>query len=291
MTECDRIPTGRTLFSLLQAQAERFGNRPAVIAGGQTTTYRRLFDAAARVAGGLAARGIGRGGRVGILAENRREWLEAVFGATALDAVAVPLSTWSRQAELDYLIGDAELDALFAVAGFGGQDFATALAVLRSKHPRLHTVIMLGPEYDNFLASAEPIAADQAQPDDDALILYTSGRARGPRRCGWRIASIIENGFNIGERMALTGADRVLLAPPLFWAYGAVNALPATLSHGAALVLQPRFEPGGWLDLVERERCTAVYTLPSMTGARAAPPRIPPRAARKPAHRADDRLA
>ena len=59
----------------------------------------------------------------------------------------------------------------------------------------------------------------------------------------------------------------MLLAPPLFWAYGAVNALPATLGHGAALVLQPRFEPGGWLDLIERERCTAVYTLPSMTGA------------------------
>jgi fatty-acyl-CoA synthase len=59
----------------------------------------------------------------------------------------------------------------------------------------------------------------------------------------------------------------VLLAPPLFWSYGAANALPATLSHGAALVLQPRFEPGGWLDMIERHRCTAVYTLPSMTGA------------------------
>jgi len=67
--------------------------------------------------------------------------------------------------------------------------------------------------------------------------------------------------------MRLTPDDRVLLAPPLFWAYGAINALPATLTHGAALVLQPRFEPGAWIDMVERHRVTAVYTLPSITGA------------------------
>ncbi len=78
---------------------------------------------------------------------------------------------------------------------------------------------------------------------------------------------MIENGFAIGERMGLSPDDRVLLAPPLFWAYGACNALPATLSHGAALVLQGRFDAGEWIGLVERHRCTAVYTLPSITGA------------------------
>src|SRR5579863_2501662 len=267
VTESEPAVVGQTLFTLLRAQAERFGDRPAVIAGGQTTTYRQLLDAAARVAGGLAARGIGRGSRVGVLAENRREWLEAMFGATALGAVAVPLSTWSRQGELDYLIGDAALDALIAVASFAGQDFAAALAALRPKHLQLSTVIMLGAEYDDFVAGAEPLAVDQAQPGGDALILYTSGSSARPKAVRLVHGSIVKNGFNIGERMALTEADRVLLAPPLFWAYGAVNALPATLGHGATLVLQPRFEPGGWLDLIERERCTAIYTLPSMTGA------------------------
>ena len=259
--------SGQTLFSLLRAQAERFGGRPAVISAGQPITYRQLFTTAARVAGGLKARGIGRGSRVGVLAENRREWLEAVFGATALGAVAVPLSTWSREGELDYLIGDAALDALFAVEGFGGQDFAAALTALRPKHKRLLTVVMLGAGYDDFTAGAAPVTDDAATLEDDAVILYTSGSSARPKAVRLVHGSIVENGFNIGERMALTEADRVLLAPPLFWAYGAVNALPATLGHGATLVLQPRFEPGGWLDLIERERCTAIYTLPSMTGA------------------------
>src|SRR4029077_15019202 len=78
---------------------------------------------------------------------------------------------------------------------------------------------------------------------------------------------ILKLGSNIGERMGLGPDDRVLLAPPLFWSYGAANALPATLTHGATLVLQGRFEAGEWIGLIERHRCTAVYTLPSMTGA------------------------
>ena len=78
---------------------------------------------------------------------------------------------------------------------------------------------------------------------------------------------IIENGFNIGERQGYRPDDRVLLAPPLFWSYGSANAMSATLTHGAALVLQGRFEPGEAIDLIERHRCTALYTLPAITSA------------------------
>ena len=78
--------------------------------------------------------------------------------------------------------------------------------------------------------------------------------------------AVIENGFNIGERMGSARKPRAARAAA-FWAYGACNALPATLSHGAALVLQERFEAGEWIGLVERHRATAAYTLPSITGA------------------------
>jgi fatty-acyl-CoA synthase len=66
------------------------------------------------------------------------------------------------------------------------------------------------------------------------------------------------------------------LAPPLFWSYGGANALPATLTHGAALVLQPKFEPGEAIDLVERHGCTSIYTLPGMSSAIARHPSYKP---------------
>ncbi|HEX3861177.1 MAG TPA: class I adenylate-forming enzyme family protein [Stellaceae bacterium] len=273
-----RAPYSRTLFDLLCEQAGRFPGNAAVICGERTASYRELADGAARIGAALRMQGIARGGRVGILINNRLEWLEACFGAAAAGAVAVPFSTWSKPGELAYLLADSAIEALIAVDRFNGEDFATALASAAPDAARLRLIVLLGHDvrpgwvsYDEFRAAAAPLAApapgEGATPGDDALILYTSGSSARPKAVRLRHADIIENGFNIGERMGLAPDDRVLLAPPLFWAYGACNALPATLSHGATLVLQERFDAGGWLDLAERHRCTAAYTLPSITGA------------------------
>jgi fatty-acyl-CoA synthase len=271
-------PDSRTLFELLREQAERFPERIAVICGERTATYRDLAAAAGRIAAALRAAGFRRGERIGLLINNRLEWLETCFGAAALGLVVVPFSTWSKSEELAYLLADSGIVALFAVDAFAGQNFVETLAALAPDAPQLRRIVMLGDEpqpdwigYDVFRSSHEPLgellSGDAASPADDALILYTSGSSARPKAVRLQYYAMIENGFAIGERMGLTRDDRVLLAPPLFWAYGATNALPATLSHGATLVLQGRFEAGEWLGLIERHRCTAVYTLPSITGA------------------------
>jgi acyl-CoA synthetase (AMP-forming)/AMP-acid ligase II len=88
-----RPPDGRTLFELLRGQAERFPERVAVICGERVATYRALAAAAGRIGAGLHAAGFGRGDRVGLLINNRLEWLECCFGAAAIGATVVPFST------------------------------------------------------------------------------------------------------------------------------------------------------------------------------------------------------
>src|SRR5205809_183845 len=98
-----RAPYSRTLFDLLCEQAERYPDRDAVVGGDITLSYAELRDRAARIAAGLRALGLGRHDRVGLLLNNRTEWVEICFGAAAIGAVLVPFSTWSKRRELEFL--------------------------------------------------------------------------------------------------------------------------------------------------------------------------------------------
>jgi fatty-acyl-CoA synthase len=266
------MPVSRDLGSLLREQAARFGAHPALIGMGETIGYAALADRAARIAGFFVARGVQRGDRIGLLMNNRPEWVETFFGAAMAGAVVVAFSTWSRRDELAYLIDDSGIRLLVTLDQFSGQNFAADLRAIA-----VPDVVMLGDDpgwlpYRTMLDASPAPPATLPKPQDDAIIIYTSGSSSRPKSVPLSHGGVIENGFNIGERQGYTESDRVLLAPPLFWSYGSANALSAVLTHGATLVLQARFEPGESLDLIEQHRCTALYTLPAITAALIAHP-------------------
>ena len=264
-----QAPYSRSLGELLDEQAGRCPDAPAVLHDGRSLTYAALNDRAARASAVWQGLGVRRGDRVAVLVNNRPEWLELAFGAWRLGAVLAPFSTWSTRAELDFLLADSGVRAIVALPRFGQEDYAGILRDLTAA-PGRATMLLLE-EYAAARDAARPLPlpapGDGASAGDDAIILYTSGSTSRPKAIALAHYLVIENGFNIGERQGLGPADRVLLSPPLFWAYGGVNALPATVTHGAALVLQGRFEPAEALDLIERHGCTAIYTLPGMTDA------------------------
>jgi fatty-acyl-CoA synthase len=287
-----QAPRSRTLADLPTEQAERHGTRLAAICDGETLSYATLAQRAAGVAAALRARGVARGDRVGVLINNRAEWLEAFFGIAMAGAVAVAFSTWSTPEELGWLLRDSAVRTLIALDRFGDNDFAAALRTLvpeaaqggrwrSSRYPALRDIVVLGAAAGftpyAVLRAAPPMPPDHAtNPDDDAIIIYTSGSSSRPKSVPLSHRGIIENGFNIGERQGYHPEDRVLLIPPLFWSYGSANAMSATLTHGAALVLQGRFEPAEAIELIERHRCTALYTLPAITSAIVSHPSFTP---------------
>ncbi|HYZ24968.1 MAG TPA: class I adenylate-forming enzyme family protein [Rhodopila sp.] len=280
-----QAPYSRILSDLLFEQATRHGDRPAVIAGDDVLSYAELLDRSCHVAAGLRERGLARGDRVGLLINNRPEWLEAFFGTLIAGGVVVALSTWSTADELDWLLQDAQVRTLITLDRFGGNNFVAALSRLvpeavgsgewrSSRYPALRDIVVVGGHgfqpYERLLLAARrarPVPGVGPRASDDAIIIYTSGSSSRPKSVPLAHDGIIENGFNIGERQGYGPEDRVLLAPPLFWSYGSANAMLATLTHGAALVLQGRFDAGEAISLIERHRCTALYTLPAITSA------------------------
>jgi len=289
-----RAPYSRNLFDLLCEHAERYSDRLAVIAGDSRLTYPQLEQRARQVAAGLGAAGLRRGDRVGLLLNNSAEWLEICFGAAAIGATLVPFSTWSKRRELEFLVADSGIRMLFFASRLGNQDFeadiqglipeASAKTWRSGRYPKLQGLVALGDirlagvaPYEVFAREHPPMEGAHAPGNaacaqDDALILYTSGSTSYAKAVPLAHGALIENGFNIGERQGLRPGDKVLLPVPLFWSYGSANALCATLTHGATIALQARFEPGEAIELIERYSCTSIYTLPAITASIAGHP-------------------
>lgn len=288
------LPPRTSFFDLVTALAAEAPSRPAAITVDGSVGYADLAARAGRVAAGMAARGLAAGSRIGLLCNNRVAWLEIFLAASRMGAVVVPISTWSTPAELAFILGDCRLDALFMLPRFGEQDWLGAMTADARVAAGVRRIMLIegserAPNVGANLAGAtiEPFAAIDGDPaglparpgrgaPDPFVVLYTSGSSSRPKAVPLVEAPMLENGFHIGERQGLGPDDRVLVAIPLFWSYGAANALPATLTHGGTLVLQGRFEAGGALDLIERHGCTGIYTLPAMSSALLAHSRFAP---------------
>ena len=261
-----RRPYSRHLAELVAEQAERAPAAPAVVAVDARWTWAQVDAAVDASARALRARGLAEGGTLGLLCTNRAAWLATALGAHRLGARVACFSSFARAWDLEYLLEHSQADLLVCVRSFRGRDYGETLAELDDARD-----VVWMDELTDPGGTLEPAPVSAA---DDAFVLYTSGSSARPKAIALQHYAVVENGFNIGERMGLVASDRVLVAVPLFWAYGAINALPATFGHGACLVLQEAFEPAGALELIEAERCTALYTLPNLTTALVSDPRF-----------------
>lgn len=276
------IPRSRTLPDLLDEMALRYGDREAVVSGTDRLTYADYRARARQLAKGLHSLGVRQGDKVALLMGNRTEWLLVDFAVAMLGATLVPLSTWSRTRELEYVLRHSDATTLITVDRFLGQDYLAMLAEIgpgSARLPLLRHIACLSPErHPGVVAFAElsELGADvpdalidaaqrAVRPTDIAYILYTSGTTSTPKGVQLQHFGLIENMFNIGERQHLTPADRLWLGVSLFWGFGCENALLALMTHGGCVVLQEHFEPGEALRLMERARCTVYYGTPNIT--------------------------
>jgi fatty-acyl-CoA synthase len=275
-----QAPRARTFPALLDEMAARYPDRPFATDQHRTLTYRAFRAEARALAKGLHGLGVRRGDKIGLLAGNSVEWLLTDFAITMLGAVTVAFNTWWKQNELLHALSLTDISLLITADAYLGNRYPPIIAALRPEIPLLRHVVVLGSDAEDDTVRFEDVAAsgnlsDEAldvlasaiQPDDVAYITFTSGSTAGAKAVQLTHGGCIENSFSIGERMHLTAEDRVLFPTGLFWSFGCVNCLFATATHGASIVLLFRFQAEEMLATIERERCTAVYTLPNIVSA------------------------
>lgn len=230
-------------------------------------TYGRLSTDVNRLVHFLAGQlGIQKGDRIAVLAFNRADYISLFFAAGRLGAILVPLNFRLALDEFLYYFKDASPKAFFF-----DQDH---LEIVKALKPRLnleHTVCL---DRDDSLGLSLPSLWEQLptdpwpeielSPNDPQLIIYTSGTTGLPKGVVLTYGMITWNSINTHMGWGLRQGERTILHSALFYTAG-WNVFTLPLFHGLGTnILIDRFEPDLVLDLIERERISVFFAVPTM---------------------------
>jgi long-chain acyl-CoA synthetase len=278
------------------------GDRDYLVFEGERLTYAEAERAVRSLAAGLGALGIGPGDRVAIAMRNYPEWVLSFWATVSTGAVVVGLNAWWTGPELEYGLLDSEATVLVCDEE-RLERVLPHLAVLRADRRFELVAVRTGAVPDgvhrveDLLAdpSPPPLAAAAIDPDDDALILYTSGTTGHPKGAVLTHRACVANVFNMlfwnmyvaevarRERVA-SGAPApepkpsldasFLLVVPLFHVTGLTCVLLTGTLAGAKHTLMRKWDAEEALALVERERVTAFTGVPTMSREMLASPNL-----------------
>ena len=282
-----------TLGRVLEAQVSRHPDKEFMVYPDRNLrfTYAEFDRRVNALAKGLLAIGLVKGDHLGIWATNVPDWLTLLFAAAKVGVVSVTVNTAYRSHELEYLVKQSDIRALCLIDGFRDSDYVAMLNELvpelkscergrlrSARFPCLESVIFIGPQKHRGMYNTQELLLLGSHTSDEELarvsagltchevinMQYTSGTTGFPKGVMLTHHNILNNGFHIGERQKFTEADRLCLTVPLFHCFGLVLGLMAALTHGATLVILESFDPLLALASVQKERCTALYGVPTM---------------------------
>jgi acyl-CoA synthetase (AMP-forming)/AMP-acid ligase II len=240
----DELPA--SLLAMLRAFVERTPEADAIVElarpgahleiGGERVSYRELWERAARVAGGLRARGVRRGDRVASRLGNGLAWVEAFFGTIMAGAVIVPVNTRFAEPEVEYVVSDSGSAYVF-VPG-------------------------------EPMPSGAPYVEEHLGLKDTAAIFYTSGTTGFPKGAVTTHEAFLTNCENMVRalKLPLPGGEtlRTLISVPLFHVTGCNSQLLTALYVGGASVLLPAMDVAALLRAIPASGINFLVTVPAV---------------------------
>jgi len=254
-------------------------------------TWKTFNERVDRMAKGLLAIGVKHGTHIGLWATNVPDWLTFLYAGAKIGAVLVTINTNYKQNELEFLVKDADIQTLCITDGVFDGNYIdmtyTMLPELREsqrgyliskRFPMMKNVVYIGQEkYRGMYNTPELLllgenidnktleeAKEKVSCYDVVNMQYTSGTTGFPKGVMLTHHNITNNGFFTGEGMGFTSDDKLCCCVPLFHCFGVVLATMNCLTHGCTEVMVEKFDPLITLASVHKERCTALYGVPTM---------------------------
>jgi acyl-CoA synthetase (AMP-forming)/AMP-acid ligase II len=249
-----------TLSELLARGA---ADAPAIRAPGRPMlTHGGLRALAQRTVGGLNGIGIGRGDRVAIVLPNGPE-MAAAFLCIAAGASTAPLNPAYKEEEFAFYLEDLRARALVVQQGV---ESPARAAAARLGIPVLE--LIPGAAAGEFtLAGGAPARAPNpgvALPEDEALVLHTSGTTARPKIVPLSQRNITASAAHIGATLELSPSDACLNIMPLFHIHGLIAAVLSSIAAGGAVICTPGFDALRFFRLLDEERPSWYTAVPTM---------------------------
>jgi long-chain acyl-CoA synthetase len=228
-----------------------------------TFTYAELERSTRKVAGLLADHGVRAGDRVGLMLPNVPHFALLYYGILRAGGVVVPMNPLLKRREVAYHLSNSGARLAFVWPEFAAEAAAGAQAVGAE-------VVTVEPNaFLAAIAAAEPVdAVVEREPEDTAVILYTSGTTGQPKGAELTHANLLGNVDVAAETVLRGGPDDVIFGGlPLFHVFGQTCGLNLAVRLGAALTLVPRFDATKALEVLARDRVTIFEGVPTMYAA------------------------
>jgi fatty-acyl-CoA synthase len=285
-----------TLWFNLEVSATRFPDKPAYLFFGRPLSFGELRSQALAVAGWLQSVGVRAGDRVAIFMQNCPQFAVALYGILRADAVVVPINPMNRAEELKHYVADAQLRAVICTADLGAivaqaqselpaQQRAAQVVVTRytdampegaldpadAPPPAMDAWLRADPElpagavrWNDVLAAGREPGPHTAQPDDLALLPYTSGTTGAPKGCMHTHRTLMANSVGGGQWSHASPETVSLAVVPMFHITGMMYGVIGNIYIASTCVLMPRWDRELAGRLISKYRITHWTCIPTM---------------------------
>ncbi|HJV72486.1 long-chain fatty acid--CoA ligase [Ideonella sp.] len=285
-----------TLWFNLEVSAARYPRKPVTWFLGRAMSYAELKAQAEALAGWLQRQGVGKGDRVAIFLQNCPQFLVAFYAVMRADAVVVPVNPMNRADEFGHYISDPETKVVICAADLAGivaeangrlPEAQRVRAVLATRYadalpdtippeqapqPAILQWLLADPALpagctrwtDALAAGFAPAGPPQAQPDDLALLPYTSGTTGLPKGCMHTHRTLLPNAIG-GGLWGFASAESISLAVvPMFHITGMLYGVIGPVMSGLTMVVLPRWDRELAGRLISHYRVTHWTCIPTM---------------------------
>jgi long-chain acyl-CoA synthetase len=238
-----------------------FPDRPALIDGGETWSFRELSAAADAARGWLQGRGVRPGDRVMVLAENCRASIALFFAIAKTGAWPVMVNP---------RLSAREVDAIRAHCGARRVIYPAPTSTVSRDHVQRHEAVLedvaglgrmgLSPIDDTAVSAG----IEETEADPVAALVYTSGSTGEPKGVMLTHRNLLFMARAAGSIRSLKPEDRLYGVLPVSHIVGLSTVTLGTLMAGASLLLVPRFNPADTLKALEGDDITITLGTPAM---------------------------